>query len=215
MRVDSKILIGAHAPIPFTTEQIKNEPMLFSCDYSTASKLGGPLTHVFLAYLPQEWRSAPDLIIDSRVHMLMPGWFPCIPGFHHDDVPRTGQDGQPNYETPEYRSKHVLFLANADVSPTQFALGSAEFNVPPPGEVVYKHWHKEVCSKLATGELTPFVAPDRTLIYFDDRSWHQGVQATKDGWRFFVRASRNTGREPKNELRKQVQVYLPDPMMGW
>ena len=96
---DSKFEVGDDfINRPYSDDEVKNEPMLFSCNFEYALILGGPLTARFLAALPPEFLMAKDLIIDSRVHMLMPGWFPCIPGYHHDDVPRASRlCGQPNY----------------------------------------------------------------------------------------------------------------------
>lgn len=214
MIIDSQITIGEFIDKEFTQDEIKNEPMLFSCDVNSALRIGGPLTHAFLEVLTDQWLDNPSTIIDSRVHMLMEGWYPCIPGYHHDDVPRS-KNGQPDYLNPEYRSEHVLMLINADVAPTEFALGSGDFELPPTGEVIYKHWHNAVINKIGEKKLKVVSAPDRTLVYFDDRTWHQGVAAIKSGWRFFIRASRNTNRKHLNEERKQVQVYLQNPMAGW
>lgn len=68
---------------------------------------------------------------------------------------------------------------------------------------------------VADGRLELQTVPDKTYAYFDDRTWHQATPAKASGWRWFIRASRNTLREPTNELRRQVQVYLENPMMGW
>ncbi len=211
----SEIQLGSFLP-DFTQEQIKNEIMLFNCDLFTATQLAGPITSVFLNTLPNDWKEAPDLVIDSRVHMLMKDFFfPCIPGWHHDDVPRSSSNGQPNYHNPEYRSQHVMALANGEICPTQFALGEANFPEINSGQVYYKIWHPIVESKIQNGELELFSAPSNRLIFFDDRSWHQGIKAIGNGWRWFVRASRNTNRKPTNEIRRQVQVYLENPMDGW
>jgi hypothetical protein len=193
---------------------VKNEPMLFSCNADAAWSLGGSLTRAFLDAMSADWLGAPDLIIDSRVHMLMPGWFPAIPGYHHDDVPRSGPDGQPNYVDPEYRSEHLMCLANADVCPTEFAVGTVNYPIPC-GRVIYGDWHPRVIASVRRGDLQICAAPDRTLIRFDDRTFHQAVPAVKNGWRWFIRATRNTARKPTNELRRQVQVYLAAPMEGW
>lgn len=215
MLIESRISFGGKVLRDFSVDEIKNEPMLFSCNAFYATALSGPLTKAFLDALPNTWREAPDLIVDSRVHMLMPGWFPAIPGYHHDDVPRSRCDGQPNYETPEYRSEHVLMLVNADVCPTQFAIGAKDFHIPPVGETIYKAWHPQVDSAVKNGEMELVSVPDRTLCFFDDRTWHQATPAVKSGWRWFIRASRNTHRKPTNELRRQVQVYMENPMEGW
>jgi hypothetical protein len=91
----------ALAPLPtFSIEMIKNEPMFFSADSDFVKEHGGPITRRFLASMPSDWIAARDLIWDSRSHMLMPGWYPCIPGWHLDDIPRTRPDGQPDHVNP-------------------------------------------------------------------------------------------------------------------
>jgi hypothetical protein len=57
--------------------------------------------------------------------------------------------------------------------------------------------------------------PSDTVVFFDDRTWHQGTRAVKNGWRLFIRASWNTNRKATNEFRRQVQVYMENPMEGW
>ena len=213
--IDSQMRLGVKVEREFTFDEVKNEPMLFGCNRFYAEALGGPLTLAFLESLPQEWIDAPDLVVDSRVHMLMPRWFPAIPGYHHDDVPRSREDGQPNYINPEYRSEHVMMLVNAEVCPTEFAIGAIDITLPKVGDVIYKVWHPLVEAALSFGALELRRVPDRTLAFFDDRTWHQATPAVSSGWRWFIRASRNTHREPVNELRRQVQVYLEHPMEGW
>jgi hypothetical protein len=217
MKINSQIQLGKQI-VPYEESKLRYEPMLFSCDYETAYKLGGPPTREFLYTLPQDWHNE-NTIIDSRVHMLMPGWYPCIPGFHHDDVPRERSDGQPEYFNPSYRSEHAMILYNGGICPTEFALGEAEFPDVPLGETYYKVWHPLVMEKLSKaglpGGLLKFSAPENQIIFFNDRTWHQGVKAVKSGWRLFIRASRNTNRKALNEERKQVQVYLENPMEGW
>lgn len=212
-RFDSQIKIGADLP-KFSVEQIKNEPMLFNCNCDGAYALGGLLTFEFLNNLNNKFGNAKDLIIDSRVHMLMENWFPCIPGFHHDDVPRERQDNQPNYINPSYKAQHCMALIG-DCCPTEFAIGETEFPEVDLNEKCYKIWHPLVLEKIKNKELTSLKAPDNKLIYFDWQTWHQGTKAIKSGWRWFIRATINTNRKPTNELRKQVQVYLENPMEGW
>lgn len=202
---------------------IKNEPMFFNCDYSFAYENGGEITRSFLEALPDSWKNAP-LVFDSRVHMLFPEWCPAICGFHHDDVPRLPKEegsasvaGQPDYDNTSYFSEHILGLVNADICPTLFAIGEAEFNVVPEGVNVYKQWHKEVEDKLAKGELVGVEAKDRTLYQFDWSTWHTAQFANKAGWRWFGRVSRNTDRinNISNEIRVNAQVYLKHPFEGW
>lgn len=213
MEIKSEITLGKKLP-SFTDSTLKNEPMFFNCSWNYAHAHGGIPTKMFLESLPKELQNE-NTIIDSRVHMLMPNWFPCIPGFHHDDVDRNTENGQPNYKNPSYRPKHALILFSGDVCPTEFAIGEAEFSNPEQHDIVYKHWHKEVIEKISKGELTSVFAPNNNIVYFDDRTWHQGTKALKNGWRLFIRASWETNRKPTNEIRRQVQVYLENPMEGW
>lgn len=214
MKIKSEIILG-DILASYPNETIKNEPMFFNCTWQYAFDNGGEPTKEFLLALPSSLHN-DKTIIDSRVHMLMKGWFPCIPGFHHDDVPR-GIDtkGQPDYYNPSYRSNHALVLFNADVCPTEFALGETEFSEPNQHEIIYKEWHKEVINKINDGSLTSIKAPNNQIVYFNDRSWHQGTKAVENGWRLFIRASWNTERKPTNEIRRQVQVYMENPMEGW
>lgn len=214
MRIDSSISYGPKFDADFNDEDIKNEPMFFNSSYDFASNNGGPITRGFLKAFAS-CREAPldSLVFDSRVHMLMPGMYPCIPGYHRDDVPRP--KGQPDYYTPAYRSRHALGLVNAHVAPTEFAIGAAEFSEPTG--VVYQTWHPEVVRKIAKGELRTVPAESGRIIFFDDRTWHQGTLATRFGWRWFGRLSWDTNRRFNitNEIRKQVQVYMPAINSGW
>lgn len=212
---ESKIKIDVKNRISvYPQSVIKNEPMLHRCDLATASKLGGPITREFLSKLPSKITDLPDFIVDSRVHMLMPGWWPCIPGYHHDDIER-GCDGQPNYDYVRYEPQHVMCLANGDLAPTEFAIGHSEFPDVPKGQNCYGAWHPEVVRQIETGELIHYKAPSGVPIYFNCYTWHQGVQAVGTGFRWFVRASWNTERHPLNELRMNANVYLESPFAGW
>lgn len=203
---------------------IKDEPMFFNCDLQFAFINGGPITRSFIDALPPEWKDAPT-VFDSRVHMLMPGWYPAIPGYHHDDVPRPpiapGKHfitaGQPDYDTPRYRSEHILGLVNAEVAPTHFAVGECVMPEVADGDLIYRRWHAEVERLIAAGEMKAEAAPDRTLVHFGCDAFHTGTQAVASGWRWFGRISRNTDRANSvtNEIRRQVQVYLEFPMEGW
>lgn len=229
----SEVTVGDHQMRVWDQSKIKNEPMLFNADGACAEIDGGPITRDFLGRLLACRRdlSLTDIVVDTRVHMLMPGWYPCIPGFHHDDVPRLRSDGQPFY--PEfhdgkapgeyYDSKHAMTIVGGSGSFTQFALGRAEFDDVPLGKTIYAQWHSEVMARLdkpatvESGPLRSYFVKPRDIVFFDARSWHQGVPATDFGWRFFARASWNTARVKHctNEIRRQVQVYLENPMEGW
>jgi hypothetical protein len=208
----SDIVYGREMPA-FSQDEIKNEPMLFNCTADVAWSLGGPITQAFLDAAEIDGRQ--DVIVDSRCHMLMKGWFPAIPGWHHDDVPRSGSGDQPNYDTPEYRAKHAFALVNGEICPTQFAIGDCQMPRPQNGETTYKVWHPIVQNLVDSGNLKLLDSPSNRIMFFDWQTFHQAQRAKSPGWRWFGRASFNTGRKPTNEIRRQVQVYLEFPMEGW
>lgn len=212
IEIKSNFKFGSRLNIDYNDSEIKAEPMLWRADAGFARSAGGLLTNAFVVAIEPVFGS--DFIIDSRVHMLMPGMWPCIPGWHHDDVPRTRSDGQPNYRTPEYKSEHVSVLFG-DASLTEFAVGDSWFPDVAIGRHYYREWHDEVEERIAWGQLRRVVAPEATPVYFDWNTWHQGVRATKRGWRLFIRATKGSNLKARNEIRNQVQVYMDDPYYGW
>ncbi len=219
---DSQAFLVKPFTLGFTQDEIKNEPMFFNSSVEYAWSKGGPITKAFLKALPAVWDGG---VFDSRCHMLMPGWYPAIPGWHHDDVPRpiipTGQHfltaGQPDYDNPRYKSRHIMGLVNGVICPTKFVFGKCEMQDVPSGELVYRQWHKEIESLIKDGQVLVRDCPDNHLVAFDWQAFHTGVKAISNGWRWFGRISINTDRTKNmtNEIRSQVQVYLEFPMEGW
>lgn len=152
----------------YTDEQIKNEPMLFSCDKTAALSLGGPLTKDFMSKLEPFLHNNEEIILDSRVHMsFAPGIYLGIPGYHHDDIPRTTIDKQPNYSDVEPKAQHCMAVVNAEIAPTEFALGEASFPDIEVGEQYYEKWHPIVENYIAYGQLKSVLVKDRQLVMFD------------------------------------------------
>jgi hypothetical protein len=197
---------------------LKNEPMLFGASMEFARWEGGALTRAVLDDIRRIWPDAGDVVIDSRVHMLMPGWYPCIPGWHHDDVAR-GMDGQPDYDAllrGGPKPDHLLILVNSDVAPTEFYDDVTV--MPRVSGTVYGHWNTMLNQHIERSfafSRRIVQATDRTWHEFDCTTFHRGVKATRNGWRWFLRASKGTSRVPTNEVRRQVQVYLDQPEAGW
>jgi hypothetical protein len=217
MIIDSQIQFGPSLD-KFSESAIKCEPMLHRASPDFAMKNGGPITRHFISMLTIDGRWKPskfrDIIIDSRVHMLMENFYPCIPGWHHDDVPREREDGQPNYINPSYKSEHVMALWG-DCSLTEFALGACGVDIPPIGKKIYKEVDSVIEQRCLDGDLYRLKAPERQLLYFNWQSWHRGTAATKRGFRFFIRATTSTGLQARNEVRYNANVYLKDLSEGW
>ena len=201
----------------FSKEEISNEPMFYRASFDFAWDNGGNITKHFLSSMMTKGWNPDKVTIDSRVHMLMPGWYPCIPGMHHDDIPRTRSDGQPDYENPGYNAKHLIGLVNAEIAPTEFALGEIDLEIPPEGQLIYRDWHPKIMQAIADGKMESFKAKSGIMYEFDNYSFHQGTAAVSSGWRWFIRVSKDTDRalDCKNEIRKQTQVYMENPVEGW
>jgi hypothetical protein len=216
IRFNSGFRVLSEAFLGVSERDVKNEPMLFSADLNFAEKNGGPLTREFIKHLPTN-NGYVDYIIDSRVHMLMQGWYPCIPGWHLDDVPRTRLDGQPDHVHPAYKAENIMTIIG-DASITEFIDGPIELeDIGFKEGAVYGKWNAEINRMLKEKDCKISVkqVPEKSVLHFGYGAFHRGVPATKTGWRFFIRANFNTAREIKNEIRKQTQVYLPTPEAGW
>ncbi len=203
---------------------VKTEPMFFraSCAYARAH--GGPIMHEFLDRLD----ATRPWVIDSRAHMLMRQWYPAIPGWHGDDVPR-GSDGQPVYLgqgegggdvcwRPEWISEHRMVVIDAADAPTgsmtEFASGRLSVPHPylhRPGEAVYAKW-SDAIDVMGQGHRRN--VESGRVVHFDGEAMHRAVPARSPGWRYFIRAS-IASYPPENEIRYNANVYLAAVNAGW
>lgn len=230
MQVTSEMKYGSGCyHLQGITHMIPNEVMVRSMDFDTFKKTEGvPLTRdaIYTGINNHFWDRREFWSIDTRVHMLMEGMYPCIPGWHHDDVQRTRDDKQPNYDD-ELRCEHAIFLLNAHVAPTAFAIGTAGVKPWRGHGSMYGQWHEEIEAHIANGFLEKVECPDAQWVYFDDRTWHTGVQCRVEfGHRLFIRIGMHYRmvdgekvyvQPPSraNEIRRNAQVYMPVPSQGW
>ena len=189
---------------------IEEETMLFNSSVDFAYKNGGDLTRLVIDKLPKlDIKTGYNLIIDTKTTMLMPGMFPCIGGWHGDEVPRTKENPQPNLNLCDENVIHYICLIPSvkSISNTEFLSESVEIEYNE--QEVWKTVNQNVL------KLNPkkFSIQDGYIYSFDQKSLHRGVAANNKGWRFFFRAS-VLKKEPLNKIRKQVQVYL-DPNQSW
>lgn len=201
----------------FSQEDIKQEPMLFSCDYSFARSYGGDLTNLILDQLLSDPKFCTDLyenphklVIDTRVNMLTRGIYPSIPGWHCDDVPRQSRLNQPDFtQISEGMAHYIVVLSDKpNISGTEFITSTHTFKLDPKN--VWFSLNKSVnkakiqTRKLVSGE----------VLEFNPLAIHRATPAKHYGWRLFFRAS-FTYRKPVNEIRNQTQVYCDVKNAGW
>lgn len=229
MEITSAMQHGKVVDMAEMARDIPREVMVRSMDLQTLLETENTrLTRKALAEGISDhfWDNQKFWSIDSRVHMLMEGMWPCIPGWHHDDVQRTLADKQPNYDD-DLRCEHAMFILNAHVAPTAFAIGTAGVKPWRGKGSMYGQWHDEVEQHVANGVLEKVECPNSQWVYFDDRTWHTGVQCGVEfGHRLFIRVGMNyrikdgvkVYEQPPsraNEIRRNAQVYMPTPAQGW
>ena len=131
---------------------IEQEPMFYACDLNFCSANSGPLTRSFLNFLDSIGIDgvSENVVVDSRSHMLMEDWYPCIPGWHVDECPRVV--GIPD---PTQKSNVTHFLCVlGDVCPTQFL--NNEIELPSStitGQNLYKDWTDKINKLVFSGKM--------------------------------------------------------------
>jgi hypothetical protein len=194
-----------HGVMQVRTEgEIENEPILYQADFGFALEHGGPITREFLTWLPK----MTDVIIDTRVHMLMQSWTPAIPGFHLDHVPRTLPGAQPDL-SQNTAQEHYMAIVGAGISSPEFVIEPITLQIDET-KPIYQQCNEQI-NKMNVDKMK---IADNNIWKFSSQDFHRATPAIKDGWRFLIRASFNTGVAPKNKIRKQTQVYM-DPNRGW
>lgn len=151
-----------------------------------------------------------EVVIDTRINMLMEGMYPSIPGWHGDWVKR-GDDGQPMIpDGIDPNSRHWMILLgddNSEISSTEFLASTLNVEVDP--ERVWSSVHEAVTPKHRRMKV-----PTGKWITFGSGAIHRATPATRNGWRFFFRAS-IIPVQPKNVIRRHVQSYVLTENCGW
>lgn len=209
-------------PKRYSVEQLASEPMFFAASPEYARVHGGVITRNALdalfhieafqkQFAEHVINGEYELVVDTRVNMLMEGMFPSIPGWHCDEVPR-GENGQPDFSLCDPNVRHWMVVVDngGDVSMTEFVQGRVQFEKADSLNV-YKDLHGDV------QEMVPDVIKARSgcFIEFDQFSVHRATQAVGNGWRFFFRASITKSRPVLNKDRVQVQSYILAEDTGW
>ncbi len=175
-----------------------------------ASKIDCPFAKEAISqmFIGEYLRSLDDLdnvIVDTRVHMLKKGWYPCIPGWHLDEVKRDSNDNL-DWDNDQEKHHFLYIIDEGTGSMTEFVKEDYYNRIKDFTEL-----NKII--ELESPE--KFITQNKTLYYFTNRSAHRGLPATGNGWRYFFRATTNSQREFTNEIRTQTQVYLPAINVGW
>lgn len=210
------ILYGKSIEHP-SEELVKNTASLWNASLDDALKYGGELTRAAIGALDLKF-DRKYIIVDTKVHMLMPNFYPAIPNWHTDGVPRGSElkpevKATPNIYAQESMSDtrfHLLVTGTSCL--TQF-VESLNVEIEVPSEPT-NDLYKVIGQAVEEQELAHITIPSCTAVEFDWWSIHRGVRAQKHEWRFLIRVAETDHMEPQMDLRKiirtQQQVYVPE-----
>lgn len=200
---------------------IKSERMFFRADPHFASDEGGELTHRFIEAADRIWGDLSGCLLDTRWHYLMPGMYPCIPGWHVDDAPRTPNkwEGQPDLWTEGDGPEHLLCVVDSGTgSLTQFLADPLRLSktlIVEQFEAEGTNFYQTADALIERSKAMRILVTPGDIVEFDSRSWHRGMPATGSGFRWFARLTRGSHHKPANEIRTNSQVYLTATNFGW
>lgn len=215
-------------------ELIENTPTLARCSIEDAAVYGGTLTREALGAM-QLRGDRRYIVVDTKVHHLLPGFIPSIPGWHTDGVPRGDSmspiaHGAPNLrmqvEAGEEDAPRYHLLVTGEHCPTQFFTRPITFDVDLDtiGTDLYQRMTVQVNDAIEHLKFADkhypctWDTPENTVVEWDWWNIHRAQQATGRGWRFLIRVTETDHIEPRrspNEfLRRQNMVYAPAEF-GW
>lgn len=207
-------------------DAIQSAVSLRQASLENAILFGGEAIRELLVAAPIE-QSRPHIFVDTRVSYLMKGWYPSIPGWHTDGVPRgeTGNPlskGNPNLELQVFHS-----LDSFDETPIYHSItvgldSPVEFLQNPERIFLDNHdndsLYEELSKKIEYAREQfdiPTITPHGAWTTWDWWNIHRAQPAKSSGWRLLIRVTES--RYPprtKDFIRSQNQVYVPETF-GW
>lgn len=208
-----------------TNNEVKSTPALWNANLEDALKYGGDLTKAAIGAMDLKF-DRKYIIVDTKVHMLVPGFYPAIPGWHTDGVPR-GKELRPDGKgSPDIKAQHEMsdtryhLLVTGHGCLTKFIDNkNITLDVPnAPDTKLYKMISDQVKFYEDESTLNVVEAPTCTAVEFDWWELHAGQQAKAHEWRYLIRVTETDHFEPQTDLRQvirtQQQVYVPESF-GW
>lgn len=207
-------------------ELVKNTLALWNCSVEDAVKYGGDLTRAAVGAMDIRG-DRKYTVVDTKIHMLMPGFYPAIPGWHTDGVPRDAERNPAHKGDPDILAQedlsirphrfHLLVTGNGCL--TEFMHDPLTLDVPDrPSTALYKTVTEQVDAHVKAAPLSAIPCNSCQVTTWDWWNLHRGVAATKHEWRFLIRVTETDYFAPQTDLRKiirtQQQVYAPVEF-GW
>ncbi len=205
--------------------ELKNTFALWNASFDDAVRYGGPVTREALRAMNLR-HDRKNIIVDTKIHMLMKGMSPAIPGWHVDGAPRDnlknpGGSGMPDtfaQEGDDHFNRYHLMVTGQGCL-TQYINRPMYIPIPDkPSYDVYTMMSEHVSDRVKQDPSLIMTVPSCQAIEFDWWDVHTGVIASKNEWRFLIRVCESDYYEPRKDLREvirlQTQVYAPYNF-GW
>jgi len=193
----------------YPSKYFPDEKMYFHASPKFIYETGGLLSKGLIDAFGGTVDLEKDCIVDSRITLCQKGQYPSIPGWHCDFVPRP--KGQPDLSLVSDKVRHyMIVLADKEGhSCTEFLMNAFECEIDENN--VWQSLDDECKALQPRG----FQIKEGELLSFSQLDVHRAVPATCGGWRIFMRLTTGLALEPVNEIRTQVQVYVPMNKAGW
>jgi hypothetical protein len=200
--------------------EMKNTFGLWNSSLDDAVRYGGEITRQAIKAMNLR-HDRKNIIVDTKIHMLMKGMSPAIPGWHVDGAPRD------NNKNPQGSGKPDTFAQENDPRPnryhllvtgqgclTQYINQPISAPIPStPSYQVYEMMSTHIQQKVKNNPDLIMSVPSCTVIEFDWWDIHTGIIAKKNEWRYLIRVCESDYYEPQKDLREvirmQSQVYAP------
>lgn len=218
-------VIGNSIPEP-SQELIETSLNLRQVSLEDAARYGGPITKQALGAMNLRG-DRKYVVVDTKVHLLMPGWIPAIPGWHTDGVPRGEEMNPAGKGDPNLRAQidgsvtapRYHILVTGEHCPTRFAKGPIDLDFDENiGKDLYKEMTKQIRGRVQNGEIETMVTPPSTVVEWDWWNVHTAQQSEGRGWRYLIRVTETDHIRPRTDpndfIRTQNQVYAPMEF-GW
>jgi len=163
----------------------KSHNGLMLCTLEQASKLMPEVLPILAKLSPEmHW---DEYYIDVKIHMLMPGQFPCIPNWHFDFLPRDADGERSSNERSD--KKMYMWLSAAPLTLYKDKNG-ATFTKPA------QEWHSFTQADMHRGQVS------------EDHVWRCFIRIIPKC--FLHTVTKNVG-----EVRRHIQVYCDSSKFRW
>lgn len=202
--------------VTYDKSLVSEEPMLFGASWEFARKHGGVLTNSVMDKIQDKVMDLSFVqatkgyhpVIDTKTVMLMPGWYPSIPGWHCDGVIRKDQESQPDLSTLDEEVFHFITSMSSDDScGTEIVTEEVVLDVDESSV-----W-MSVDSEVEKLKPKTFSLENGEIGLISRSTIHRCPKVEERCWRFFFRLS-FYHMPVANKIRNQVQVYA-DINKGW